>query len=274
MCLFLCSCMTKWGGKEKRVRDLCGASRGQSGHVTRTDLLRVTVCERQFSCNMKHDFSPMKGSVDCFTSCLTVTHVQSSSEPEDRDWGHKSLIYYTCHLSDKMQSDFTRWSLAAGPSLPEQTGTLQTPRSPRCYWVCPPRWPTERLRPSDRSWCGAIFLTPAARSHTCPSFWHKMPNLKLRDTLCSSKVVMSSGAWGMSETEIWEDPAEINAPHLIFIANFRGLPWGSRPLQNLRRSLGRRASTEGNSKNKDKLTKYHPLIISKYFDNIKSKETR
>lgn len=146
--------------------------------------------------------------------------------------------YYTPHLPDKAQADFTRWSLAAGPSVPEQTGTPRTPRSPRCYWVCPPRWPTERLGPSDRLWGGPIYL----RSHTWPSFWHKMPNLKLRDTLCSSKVVMSSGAWRMSETGIWEDPAEIKAPYLIFMDNFRGLPWGSRPLQNLRRSLGRRAS--------------------------------
>lgn len=95
MCLFLCSCTTKWGGKKKRVRDLCGASWGQSGHVTLTDLLRVTVCERQFSCNMKHDFSPMKGSVDCFTSCLTVTHVQSSFEPGDREWGHSVIWFIT-----------------------------------------------------------------------------------------------------------------------------------------------------------------------------------
>lgn len=51
---------------------------------TVTDLLWVTLCERQFGCDMEHDFSPMKGSEDGFTSCLTMTHIQSSSEPEKK----------------------------------------------------------------------------------------------------------------------------------------------------------------------------------------------
>lgn len=101
MCLFLCSCTTKGEQREKCVRVLCGESWGQNGHVTLTDLLGVTVCERQLSCNMKHYFSPMKGSVDCLTSCLTVTHIQTSSEPEDRGMrASHLLIYSTCHLSD------------------------------------------------------------------------------------------------------------------------------------------------------------------------------
>ncbi len=50
---------------------------------TVTDLLWVSLCERQFSCDMEHDFSPLKGSEDCFTSCLTMTDIQSSSEPKE-----------------------------------------------------------------------------------------------------------------------------------------------------------------------------------------------
>lgn len=47
--------------------------------------------------------------------------------------------------------------------------------------------------------------TTASWFLTCLSFWHKMPNLKLRDTLCSSNAVISSGAWGMSDKEMWKD---------------------------------------------------------------------
>lgn len=34
---------------------------------------------------------------------------------------------------------------------------------------------------------------------TCPSCWYNIPNLKLEETLCSSNVVIRSGAWGMKE---------------------------------------------------------------------------
>lgn len=66
-----------------------------------TDLLWVTVCERQFSCDMEHDFSSVKGRNDCLTSCLTITHIESSSEPEKRAWGDRLMWFYTLHASAK-----------------------------------------------------------------------------------------------------------------------------------------------------------------------------
>ena len=58
---------------------------------TVTDLLRVALCERQFSCDMEHDFSLVKGCEDGFTSCLTMTHIQSSSEPESEE---KEIMWF------------------------------------------------------------------------------------------------------------------------------------------------------------------------------------
>lgn len=57
-----------------------------SKSLTVTDLLWVTVCKREFGCDMKHDFSAMKGSEDCFPSCLAMTNVQPASEPEKNLW--------------------------------------------------------------------------------------------------------------------------------------------------------------------------------------------
>lgn len=62
----------------------CSESSARTGSDAVTDLLWVTLCERQFSCDMEHDVPPLKGSEDCFTSCLTMTHIQSSSEPEEK----------------------------------------------------------------------------------------------------------------------------------------------------------------------------------------------
>lgn len=61
------------------------------------DLLWVTLCEGQFSCHMKHDFSPVKGSVDRFTSCLTMTHIQSSPKAETK--GDERSNHVISHIS-------------------------------------------------------------------------------------------------------------------------------------------------------------------------------
>lgn len=61
--------------------------------------------------------------------------------------------------------------------------------------------------------------TFSAQFRTCPSFWYKMPNLKLGDTLCSSNAVMSSGAWGMRE-KLSEDLSKISGHSFLLIGHF------------------------------------------------------
>lgn len=222
MCLFLCNCAEWW----RERQNIVSVSAKQTcflwavNHKSRinwdsvTDLLWVALCERQFSWDMEHDFSPMKGSKDCFTSSLTMTHIQASSEPEKREWKEEFTWLFTLHVS------FLQLNIS-----------ILYPVKP-CSWIVSPRIDRNSLKSSLSSlllsisssvsytemdgvweeviiiWCHSNFYECRTLRNkepvllTCPSFWYKMPNLKLGDTLCSSNAVMSSGAWRISGRDI------------------------------------------------------------------------
>lgn len=156
----------------------------------------------------------MKGSKDCFTSSLTMTHIQTSSEPEKK------------RVKRRINMTFP----TACVNFPANISILY-PVKP-CSWIVSPKIDRNSLNSSLSSlllsisssvsytemdhvweevvmiWCHGNFNDCRTLSNkktvllTCPSFWYKMPNLKLGDTLCSSNAVMSSGAWRISERSI------------------------------------------------------------------------
>lgn len=53
-------------------------------------LLCIALCEGQFGGHMEHDLSAVEGSEDRITSCLAVTHIQTSSKP-GREGGRERM---------------------------------------------------------------------------------------------------------------------------------------------------------------------------------------